>query len=677
MNRTTPKRASNPGVGARWTLGTRQLDASAIRPARGVFATVARAWSAATSLLLRPFPLCICALALMLPTHRAAAQTAPAGNAHPEEQAVTQTTAELPNPFGQPDFSVAGPDAPTDEALSAALARKRDFAARLDLSPLRDLAVSHSGRVKILDTLARETVLEIVGRRTYQDFVVDAAGTPTKVSFDPLFTLLDLIIDPAFYLDRPLFHVEYLPLRQAFLDRALPNNEQAQRRYLTLTRITPRMAAEQFMAIAESRGAADPFRRGLDEIDRATLLWQNSASNMVLIAPEARELSWHHLSEQVAQGTGAASESGSAAWERAQAAALALGSAWRAGDADAVNLAARELSESLPAVNQALYPTSRRSLELTYNRANAFEWGYLLYFGALLTLVLAFGTGRKWLVAIGLILLLGAVAMHAFGFITRCVLAERFAIQNQFESMTGVSLFAATVGLALTAITRKPLFGAAAAGTGFLVLIAATQAGIPGRFIEREAAILNTSVLLKYHVTTVLTSYGLITLGMIVSLFYLAAHYFGTQASPVAELAGAAIGGSNTAGSPSPGAATASASTSETNIVTAQGARHRLLRDLDKAQMVVLQLAFWGLGVGTLLGAWWADHSWGRWWAFDPKETWALITWIIYLIVIHVRLTTGKNRALVTAWLSVLGFVVMLWTYFGVNLLLPGLHAYA
>ena len=99
-------------------------------------------------------------------------------------------------------------------------------------------------------------------------------------------------------------------------------------------------------------------------------------------------------------------------------------------------------------------------------------------------------------------------------------------------------------------------------------------------------------------------------------------------------------------------------------------------KDLDTAQMIILQLAFWTLGVGILLGAWWADHSWGRWWAFDPKETWALITWIVYLIVIHVRFG-AKDKALVTAWLSVAGFVVMLWTYFGVNLLLPGLHAYA
>ena len=277
-------------------------------------------------------------------------------------------------------------------------------------------------------------------------------------------------------------------------------------------------------------------------------------------------------------------------------------------------------------------------------------------------LVLAFGSGRRWLVVGGITALVLAIALHGFGFTARCLIAERFAIQNQFESMTGVSLFAALVGLGIMLWRRQWLFGAAAAGTGFLILTGATQMGIPGVNIEREAAILNTSVLLKYHVTTVLTSYGLITLGMIISLFYLGTLYAGRVKGADPQLAGEA------------GAVAASALGDDEGTTS----RARLLADLDKAQMIVLQLAFWTLGVGTLLGAWWADHSWGRWWAFDPKETWALVTWIIYLIVIHARfMVGGEKRATITAWLSVLGFIVMLWTYFGVNLLLPGLHAYA
>jgi len=420
-------------------------------------------------------------------------------------------------------------------------------------------------------------------------------------------------------------------------------------------------------AIVEKHLSEEPYRRAIGSLDRAISLWRESRANLEMIAPSAKDQPWQHLSTLPPD-------------HPARRAALDLGAAWRAGDAAGVNRAVVILAAELPKINPTLYPTSRRSLELTYNRVNAFEWGYWAYAVALVTLLIAFGTGRKTLIAVGVAALALALGLHAFGFITRCLIAERFAIQNQFESMTGLSLFGAVVGAVIMLAKRQWLFGAAAAGLGFLVLITATQTKIPGQYIEREAAILNTSVLLKYHVTTVLVSYGLITLGFIVSLFYLATYYIGKLASPaIASPAPArvAIAGM-------PGVKMELSTVDETAAVAlgqsgggAVGGRARILRDLDTAQMTILQLAFWTLGVGILLGAWWADHSWGRWWAFDPKETWALITWIIYLIVVHVRFATGPKRDLVTAWLSVAGFIVMLWTYFGVNLLLPGLHAYA
>jgi cytochrome c-type biogenesis protein CcsB len=336
-------------------------------------------------------------------------------------------------------------------------------------------------------------------------------------------------------------------------------------------------------------------------------------------------------------------------------------------DAEGVSEAAVALAESLRGINPDVYPSQRASLELLYNRSNAFTYGAFLYCISLVSLLLAFGTQRKWLVMLGSALLLLALGTHFFGFALRCVIAERYAIQNQFESITGVSLFAVIVAGAIMLIRKQWLFGAAAAATGFLALITATQTGVPGVEIGREAAILNTSALLKYHVTTVLVSYGLITLGFIVSLFYLATYYLGAkEPRPVAD---GASGGADI-----PVAAVALRGADDSRNM----GRQRTLADLDTAQMTILQLAFWTLGVGILLGAWWADHSWGRWWAFDPKETWALVTWIVYLIVIHLRFTiTGHKRALTTAWLSVVGFFIMLWTYFGVNLLLPGLHAYA
>lgn len=583
-------------------------------------------------------------LAIMCCCAAATAQTAPEGNAHPQSQAISASTVEEQNPFGEPVSLTLDTDA------------KRAFAASVDLSPLRNLAVFHNGRVKILDTLARETVLDIMGRRDFVDFKITGNDKLDKRHYDPLFTFIDIVIDPAYYLERPLIHVEYLPLREAFLE-AMYSDKSEIEWWKRMGRLKPGELMLAWRTIGPRLPQDPPTQRALGQVNKSFSLYQESWRNLLMVAPRGTELQWHHLSEESTDSA-------------VTIAAAALGRAWRAGDAPKANEAIRALAAELPKINAENYPAARRSLEATYNRVNAFEWGYWLYALALLLLLLAFGTGRRWLAIAGLAALVSAIGMHGFGFIARCIIAERFAIQNQFESMTGLSLFAALVGTVIMVARKQWLFGAAAAGVGFMVLLAATQTGIPGVSVEREAAILNTSVLLKYHVTTVLVSYGLISLGFMVSLFYLGTHYAARLKAGVAGQGGSiAMGQVGAMGSVS---AEALGLDDDEPAGTA-----RVLSDLDKAQMIILQLAFWTLGVGILLGAWWADHSWGRWWAFDPKELWALVTWIVYLIVIHLRLTGLKNRGLVTAWMSVLGFIVMLWTYFGVNLLLPGLHAYA
>src|SRR5262245_52918824 len=113
-------------------------------------------------------------LVLSLLAAPALAQRAPEGNAHPQTQAVSKEAGELPNPFGQPSAEIATADA------------KIALAKALDLEPLRTLAVQHDGRVKILDTLARETVSRICGRKTYQDFIPVEGHKVRKVSYDPL-----------------------------------------------------------------------------------------------------------------------------------------------------------------------------------------------------------------------------------------------------------------------------------------------------------------------------------------------------------------------------------------------------------------------------------------------------------------------------------------------------------
>ncbi len=80
--------------------------------------------------------------------------------------------------------------------------------------------------------------------------------------------------------------------------------------------------------------------------------------------------------------------------------------------------------------------------------------------------------------------------------------------------------------------------------------------------------------------------------------------------------------------------------------------------------------------INLISGAIWAYYAWGRYWGWDPKETWALITWFVYLIYLHMRILAGwKGRK--TALISILGFFVVVFTYLGVNLVISGLHSYA
>jgi cytochrome c-type biogenesis protein CcsB len=152
--------------------------------------------------------------------------------------------------------------------------------------------------------------------------------------------------------------------------------------------------------------------------------------------------------------------------------------------------------------------------------------------------------------------------------------------------------------------------------------------------IEPLRAVLN-SYWLDYHVTCMMLSYGAFTIAFAMALLYL-------LRAGVPRLMG---------WSPS-------------------------LDDLDLYTYRAIQFGWPLLGIGIVLGAVWADTAWGRMWSWDPKETWSLITWLIYTVFLHVRLVHGW-RGRVMAWASIVGYGAVLFTYLGVNFVLSGLHSYA
>jgi cytochrome c-type biogenesis protein CcsB len=100
------------------------------------------------------------------------------------------------------------------------------------------------------------------------------------------------------------------------------------------------------------------------------------------------------------------------------------------------------------------------------------------------------------------------------------------------------------------------------------------------------------------------------------------------------------------------------------------------LQVLDDLNYQSLTFGFPLLTLGIITGAIWAEYAWGRYWGWDPKETWSLITWLLYAALLHQRLTVGW-RGRKAAIMSIIGFMAILFTFLGVNLILPGLHTYA
>jgi cytochrome c-type biogenesis protein CcsB len=95
---------------------------------------------------------------------------------------------------------------------------------------------------------------------------------------------------------------------------------------------------------------------------------------------------------------------------------------------------------------------------------------------------------------------------------------------------------------------------------------------------------------------------------------------------------------------------------------------------LDELTHQMIMFGFLFLSIGIITGAVWANSAWGRYWGWDPKETWSLITWFVYATLLHARLMRGWHGKRI-AFLSVIGFIAVMFTYFGVNYL-PGLHSY-
>ena len=226
------------------------------------------------------------------------------------------------------------------------------------------------------------------------------------------------------------------------------------------------------------------------------------------------------------------------------------------------------------------------------------------------------------------------LVLHTAALICRGIGAGRLPLTNQYEFATCFSWGLCLVSLVFILKYRFPVLGAFASPVTFLVI---GYAAMQSREV-RELMPALRSGWLGFHVSTAIISYGAFGVSFVLSILFLLRDTIKDRGFLDQHIPG------------------------------------RETLDMISYRSVCLGLLF--LTFTILTGAIWAERAWGSYWSWDPKETWSLVTWIVYAAYLHLRLRRGwQGKA--AAIFAVIGFVCVLFTYIGVNTFLPGIHSYA
>lgn len=294
-------------------------------------------------------------------------------------------------------------------------------------------------------------------------------------------------------------------------------------------------------------------------------------------------------------------------------------------------------------IGASVYPSDTKAeVEIFYNKTNIFEQLWPLYFVvgfALLILsfvkILKPAFRLEWFTRVTFGLLVLFFIAHTAGLGMRWYIAEHAPWSNGYESMIYIGWASILAGFIFS---RKSAITLAATGimTGLILFVAHLNWLDPQ--VTNLVPVLQ-SYWLSIHVSMITASYGFLGLGALLGLITLILFIL-KKPHNAARL----------------------------NIA---------IKELNAINEMSLIFGLVLLTVGNFLGGVWANESWGRYWGWDPKETWALVTILVYSVVIHLRMIKGAYTDYIFSVVSLLAFTSVLMTYFGVNYYLAGMHSYA
>ena len=223
-----------------------------------------------------------------------------------------------------------------------------------------------------------------------------------------------------------------------------------------------------------------------------------------------------------------------------------------------------------------------------------------------------------------------AFAIHTAYIVARGVTAKRLPLSNQFEFATAFAWGVALLLLILRMKMKADWLNVVVLPMIFFILsYAAFQ---PREITDLMPAL--RSGWFGFHISSAVISYSSFVIAGCVGLRYILIHKKGRQEDDLK------------------------------------------LKQMDWLSYRLVALGVLMLTITILSGAFWAEQAWGAFWTWDPKEVWALITWIIYIVYLHLRLR-NKKQGIAMAWFVVISVPVVLFTFAGVNFLMSGLHTYA
>ena len=494
----------------------------------------------------------------------------------------------------------------------------------LDFKQWGLLAIQDGGRRKPVDTFARETLIKITGRSTY------TSGAKTWQATD---FILSMLLDTHDWKKEPMILVSLGQLiEQLGLDKTKRRFSFAQ---LSALPELNRLAGEAHAL----RKAEKPLSRLQSEVmavtERLGLFAHVMDGSAFLLAPAPEKTTdpWivppafaQYYNEQQ--------------FAPVQTQLQTMANSYVRGDGFAFGRAANQLRDGLRGLSPKIYPEeSQLRLEYFYNHWDGFYRAALCYGFALLLLTIVHfrrAAGRKGgvLQMAGVVLAIVGLLFHASGIAMRCLIAGRPPVTNMYESIIWVSFAVSFFGMIFFARYRTPVYLLAALPVSLVALLLVHQMPIAmPSSIDPLVPVLRDNFWLTIHVLTITLSYAAFALAMGFGHILL----FRYARDPVSARAD-------------------------------QPMHFWLYR--------VLQLGVILLAAGTILGGVWANYSWGRFWGWDPKETWALIALLCYILTLHGRLAGWWTQfGLVVA--SVVCFLAVLMAWYGVNFVLgKGLHSY-